>query len=71
MITQLVVCWNIIVTRNIIRVICAWCWSQPTQKNNFTRNLAWNLIANTPMFFTMEEIKGTVLDFWQETVGVL
>ena len=39
------------------------------QQINFTANL--DRPGNTTMFFIIEEAKGTVLDFLQETVKVL
>ena len=42
-----------------------------TQQNNFTGNLAHKGIANTAMFFIIEETKETILDFLQGTVKVL
>ena len=41
------------------------------QQINFTGNLARNPIANTTMFFIIEEAKETVLDFSRGTVAVL
>ena len=40
------------------------------QQINFTVNLAWHPIANTPMLLIIEETKQTVLDFAQRTVKV-
>ena len=37
----------------------------------FTRNLAWDRITNTTIFFIIEEAKETILDFSQGTVKVL
>ena len=37
---------------------------------NFTRNLAWDQVANTPVLFIIEEAKEHVLDFSQGTVKV-
>ena len=42
-----------------------------TQQNNFTGNLAHKGIANTVMFFIIEETKETILHFSQGTVKVL
>ena len=41
------------------------------QQINFTGNLARNPIANTTMFFIIEEAKETVLDFSRGTVALL
>ena len=41
------------------------------QQINFTGNLARNAVANTTMFFIIEEAKETTLDFSQGTVKVL
>ena len=41
------------------------------QKIDFTGNLAQNSVANTTLFFIIEEVKETLLDFSQETVKVL
>ena len=38
---------------------------------NFAGNLAWNPVANTTMFFIIEEAKETVPDFSQRTVKLL
>ena len=38
---------------------------------NFTKNLPQKPIANTTMFFVIEEAKETILDFSQATVKVL
>ena len=45
--------------------------SKAIQQINFTRNIARNPIANTTMFFDIEEGKETVLDFSQGTVRML
>ena len=41
------------------------------QKIDFTGNLAQNPVANTTLFFIIEEIKETLLDFSQGTAKVL
>ena len=41
------------------------------QKINFTGNLAWDLKANTTIFFVTDEAKETISDFSQGTVRVL
>ena len=41
------------------------------QKVNFTGNLARHPVANTTMFFIIEEVKEIILDFSQGTVKVL
>ena len=41
------------------------------QQKSFTRNVAREGNANTIMFFIIEKVKKTVLDFSQETVKVL
>ena len=41
------------------------------QKINFTGNLARHPVANITMFFIIEEVKETILDFSQGTVKVL
>ena len=38
------------------------------QKNNFTGNISGEVNANTIMFFVIEEVKETILDFSQGTV---
>ena len=39
------------------------------QKINFTRNLEKN--GDTQLFFIIQEVKETILDFWKVTVKVL
>ena len=41
------------------------------QKIDFTGNLAQNSVANATLFFIIEEVKETLLDFSQGTVKVL
>ena len=41
------------------------------QQINFTRNLIQNQVANTAMFFIIEEAKEIILDFSQGTVKLL
>ena len=41
------------------------------QKIDFTGNLAQNSVANTTLFFIIEEVKETLLDFSQGTAKVL
>ena len=41
------------------------------QQINFTRNLIQNQVANTTMFFIIEEAKEIILDFSQGTVKLL
>ena len=41
------------------------------QQINFTGNLGWDPVANTTMFFIIEEAKETVLDILQGTVKVI
>ena len=42
---------------------------QQIQQINVTRNLEWD--ENTQMFFIIEEVEKTVLDFWKRPVEVL
>ena len=41
------------------------------QQMNFTRNLALNPVANTTVFFIIEEAQETILNFLQGAVKVL
>ena len=41
------------------------------QQMNFTRNLTLNPVANTTVFFIIEEAQETILNFLQEAVKVL
>ena len=41
------------------------------QEITLTGHLARNLVVNTRIFFIIEEVKRTVLDFSQETVKLL
>ena len=41
-----------------------------TQQVDFNENLAWNPVANTIMFFIIEEVKEAILDFSHGTVKV-
>ena len=76
MITKLVACWVYLIFKNYYTMIAIDLSKQQTvaadvksiQQINFTANLDRD--GNTTMFFNIEEVKETILDFSQRIVKV-
>ena len=78
MIELLVVCWTILISKYYKMIAIDLSKQQALdadrkaiQQTNLTGNPARNAVANTTMFFIIEEPKETILDSSQGTVKVL